>query len=162
VIVGPLSRAFYLAGSSFVLLIAAALGLLAATGVSLRDATLGVRQLARGAMREVGQLLRVSAARLRMRLAARSESRAESHREEEREGIGEPRRAPRPVPRVTPPRRAKAGEPEVVEHRVVAPAPLRQEPLPFADGPARVRTSCPILTCSRADPSRARTSIATR
>ena len=45
-VVGPLSRAFYLAGSSFVLLIAAALGLLAATGVSLRDATQGARQLA--------------------------------------------------------------------------------------------------------------------
>ena len=133
-IAGPLARAFYLAGSSFVLLIAAALGLLAATGVSLRDATLGVRQLARGAMREVGQLVRVSAARLRMRLAARAESRAASHPGEEQEGADEPRRAPRPAPRVTPPRRAKAGEPEVVEHRVVAPAPLRQEALPFADG----------------------------
>jgi len=58
-VVGPLSRAFYLAGSSFVLLIAAALGLLAATGVSLRDASQGARQLARGATRELGQLVRV-------------------------------------------------------------------------------------------------------
>ncbi len=132
-VVGPLSRAFYLAGSSFVLLIAAALGLLAATGVSLRDATHGARQLARGATRELGQLVRVSAARLRMRLEGRAERRAASLGEAEVEADAS-RRAPRPAPRVTPPRRAKLGEPEVVEHRVVVPAPLRQEPLPFADG----------------------------
>jgi S-DNA-T family DNA segregation ATPase FtsK/SpoIIIE len=134
-VVGPLSRAFYLAGTSFVLLIAAALGLLAATGVSLRDASQGARQLVRGATRELGQLLRVSWARLRMRLAERAELRAAAFdEEEEEEGSEEPRKTPRPAPRVTPPRKAKAGEPEVVEHRVIAPAPLRQEPLPFADG----------------------------
>jgi S-DNA-T family DNA segregation ATPase FtsK/SpoIIIE len=132
-VVGPLSRAFYLAGSSFVLLIAAALGLLAATGVSLRDASQGLRQLVRGATRELGQLARVSLARLRMRLAERSEQRALAHEEEQEEDSDEPRRAARPAPRVTPPRKLKAGEPEVVEHRVIAPAPLRQEALPFAD-----------------------------
>lgn len=131
-VVGPLSRAFYLAGSSLVLLIALALGLLAATGVSLRDATQGARQLARGSSRELGQLARVSWARLRMRLAERADARAE-RTDDEHEASDEPRRAARPAPRVTPPRRAKATEPEVVEHRVVAPAPLRQEALPFAD-----------------------------
>jgi len=132
-VVGPLSRAFYLAGSSLVLLIAVALGLLAATGVSLRDASQGVRQLVRGASRELGQLVRVSGARLRMRLAERAEARATAHDEVEAEP-DENRRVARPAPRVTQPRKVKAGEPEVVEHRVVAPAPLRQEPLPFADG----------------------------
>jgi S-DNA-T family DNA segregation ATPase FtsK/SpoIIIE len=131
-VVGPLSRAFYLAGSSLVLLIALALGLLAATGVSLRDATQGVRQLLRGAARELGQLARVSSARVRMRLAERAERRAAEHDEVEAEP-DETRRAPRPAPRLTPPRKTKPGEPEVVEHRVVTPAPLRQEPLPFAD-----------------------------
>jgi S-DNA-T family DNA segregation ATPase FtsK/SpoIIIE len=131
-VVGPLSRAFYLAGSSFVLLIAVALGLLAATGVSLRDATQGVRQLVRGGTRELGQLVRVTSARLRMRLAERAEIRAAGHDEVATEP-DETRRVPRPAPRVTQPRKAKAGEPEVVEHRVVAPAPLRQEPLPFAN-----------------------------
>ncbi len=135
-VVGPLSRAFYLAGTSFVLLIAAALGLLAATGVSLRDASQGARQLARGATRELGQLLRVSLARVRMRIAERAESRAAAFEEAEEEegGSDEPRKAPRQAPRVSPPRKLKSGEPEVVEHRVIAPAPLRQEPLPFADG----------------------------
>ena len=133
-VVGPLSRAFYLAGSSFVLAIAAALGLLAATGVSLRDATQGARSLARGATRGLGQRARVGMARLRMRLAERAETRAASLGSQGEAGADEPRRLPRPAPRVTPLRRTKAGEPEVVEHRVVAPAPLRQEPLPFADG----------------------------
>ncbi|MEX2208792.1 MAG: DNA translocase FtsK 4TM domain-containing protein [Myxococcota bacterium] len=133
-VVGPLSRAFYLAGTSFVLLIGAALGLLAATGVSLRDASQGARQLVRGATRELGQVARVSWARLRMRLAQRAELRAAAFDEEEEAGSAEPRKLPRPAPRVTPPRKTKAGEPEVVEHRVTAPAPLRQEPLPFADG----------------------------
>jgi len=132
-VVGPLSRAFYLAGSSLVLAIALALGLLAATGVSLRDATQGARQLARNASRELGQLARVSLARLRMRLAERAEARAEQVDDEADVASDEPRRASRPAPRVTPPRKAKATEPEVVEHRVIAPAPLRQEALPFAD-----------------------------
>jgi S-DNA-T family DNA segregation ATPase FtsK/SpoIIIE len=130
-VVGPLSRAFYLAGSTLVLAIALALGLLAATGVSLRDATQGARQLARGSSRELGQLVRVSWARLRMRLAERADARAEQDGEEP--AADEPRRTSRPAPRVTPPRKAKATEPEVVEHRVVAPTPLRQEALPFAD-----------------------------
>ena len=133
-VVGPLSRAFYLAGSSFVLLITAALGLLAATGVSLRDASQGVRGLLRSGTRELGQLVRVSIARLRMRLAERAEHRALAQEEEGEAAEDEPRRAPRPVPRVSQPRKARAGEPEVVEHRVAAPTPLRQESLPFADG----------------------------
>jgi S-DNA-T family DNA segregation ATPase FtsK/SpoIIIE len=131
-VVGPLARAFYLAGSSLVLLIALALGLLAATGVSLRDATEGARQLLRDASRELGQFARVSVARLRMRRAERAEARVGG--EEAEEETDQPRRASRPAPRVTPPRKTKATEPEVVEHRVVTPAPLRQEPLPFADG----------------------------
>ena len=132
VVVGPLSRAFYLAGSSFVLLIAIALGLLAATGVSLRDATQGVRQLAHEATRELRQFVRVSTARLRRRLAQRAEERAVEHGEAG-SVADETRKAPRPAPRLSPPRKARPGEPEVVEHRVVAPAPLRQEPLPFAN-----------------------------
>jgi S-DNA-T family DNA segregation ATPase FtsK/SpoIIIE len=140
-VVGPLAQAFYLAGSSLVLLIALALGLLAATGGSLRDATEGLRELARDASREAGQFMRVSFARLRMRLAARAEERAEARADEaaadeEEEGTesGESRRAARPMPRVSPPRKLRNSEPEVVEHRVVTPTPLRQEPLPFADG----------------------------
>jgi S-DNA-T family DNA segregation ATPase FtsK/SpoIIIE len=69
-----------------------------------------------------------------MRIAERAELRAATREEEEDEEADGPRKSPRPAPRVTPPRKAKAGEPEVVEHRVIAPAPLRQEPLPFADG----------------------------
>ena len=132
-VVGPLSRALYLAGSSFVLLITGALGLLAATGISLRDATHEARQLARAATRELGQLVRVNGARIRRRLAERAEARA-AERDEPEPEEAEARKAPRPALRLTPPRKAKAGEPEVVEHRVAAPAPLRQEALPFADG----------------------------
>jgi len=135
-VVGPLARAFYLAGSSLVLLIALALGLLAATGVSLRDATQGARQLARDSVRELRQLARVRIARLRMRLAERAQARASEHDQAEtatETGDDARPRAPRSAPRVTPPRKGKASEPEVVEHRVAAAAPLRQETLPFAD-----------------------------
>jgi S-DNA-T family DNA segregation ATPase FtsK/SpoIIIE len=133
-LVEPLARAFYLAGSSFVLLIALALGLLAATGVSLRDASQSARSLTRAASRELGQHARVGWARLRMRIAERAEARA-LEREAAEEEPEEPAAAARPAPRISPPRRARpTSEPEVVEHRVVAPAPLRQEALPFADG----------------------------
>jgi S-DNA-T family DNA segregation ATPase FtsK/SpoIIIE len=133
-LVDPLARAFYLAGSSFVLLIALALGLLAATGVSLRDASGSARGLARAASRELGQQVRVGWARLRMRIAERAEARA-LEREEAADEREDSASAARPAPRVSPPRKPKpTSEPEVVEHRVVAPAPLRQEALPFADG----------------------------
>ncbi len=143
-IVGPLSRAFYLAGSSLILWIAAALGLLAATGVSLRDATQGARQLVRRAAREFGQLARVSGVRLRRRLAARAEARG-AEREEADPPTPGTRQSQRAAPRLTPSRRVKAGEPEVVEYRVAAPAPLRQEPLPFADGRAEGPYKLPDL-----------------
>jgi S-DNA-T family DNA segregation ATPase FtsK/SpoIIIE len=137
-IVAPLARAFYLAGSTFILLIGLALGLLAATGVSLRDATQSARAVLRGASRELGQQVRVGWARLRMRLEERAEARAlerEERADHRDDAIADAGATPRPSPRVSPPRKQKpASEPEVVEHRVVAPAPLRQEALPFADG----------------------------
>ena len=80
--------------------------------------------------------------RFRRWLAARSDARAEARAEatEARRGADAPAEAtthaeaPRATPRVSPPRKPKSSEPEVVEHRVVASTPLRQEVLPFADG----------------------------
>jgi DNA segregation ATPase FtsK/SpoIIIE, S-DNA-T family len=142
VVVSPLVRAFYLTGSSFLLLIALALGLIAGTGMSLRDGLATVRRGARALGRELGQLLRVSFARLRRsleaRAAAREDARVEAEllaREQADADEETPREAgaePRPA-RVTPARRPKTGEPEVVEHRVVSTPPLRQESLPFAN-----------------------------
>jgi DNA segregation ATPase FtsK/SpoIIIE, S-DNA-T family len=139
-VVAPLSHAFYLAGSSLVLLIALALGLMAGTGVSLRDSAGAARRGSRNLSRELGQALRVGTVRFRRWLAARSDARAEAaevRRAEAAEASAatdEHAEAPRATPRVSPPRKPKSTEPEVVEHRVVAAAPLRQEALPFADG----------------------------
>ncbi len=139
-VVAPLSHAFYLAGSSLVLLIALALGLMAGTGVSLRDGAGAVRRGSRNLSRELGQALRVGTVRFRRWLAARSDARAEAaearraEAEEAPAGSDEHAAPPRATPRVSPPRKPKSTEPEVVEHRVVAAAPLRQEALPFADG----------------------------
>ncbi|HTO55134.1 MAG TPA: DNA translocase FtsK 4TM domain-containing protein [Myxococcota bacterium] len=139
-VVAPLARAFYLTGTSFLLVIALALGLIAGTGMSLRDGGATLRRGARALGRELGQLVRVSFARLRRSLEARAAAREDARVEAELAARDEPEaeaghaagHEPRP-PRVTPPRRPKSGEPEVVEHRVPAPAPLRQESLPFAN-----------------------------
>jgi S-DNA-T family DNA segregation ATPase FtsK/SpoIIIE len=133
-VVTPLARAFYLAGSSLLLSITLALGLLAGTGVSLRDATGVVRRTARDWSREVGQFARVHFARLHEQLeerAATARERAAEASESDAAGSESPR--PRAVPRISPARKAKSGEPEVVEHRVMTPPPLRQEALPLTD-----------------------------
>ncbi|MFI5316782.1 MAG: DNA translocase FtsK [Myxococcota bacterium] len=133
----PLARAFYLTGSLFVLAIALALGLIAGTGMSLRDGLGALRRGARALARELGQAARVSIARLRRSREARAQAREEEADEAVTAGAtrdaagGDPSRAR--IPRVSPPRRAKATEPEVVEHRVLAQTPLRQESLPFSD-----------------------------
>ena len=148
-VVRPLVAAFYLTGSILVLAIALALGTIAGTGMSLRDGLLAARRAARGGARELGQWARVSLARLRRSLAERAEARAVARDEEETAAAeadsGEPSHEGEPAqrtPRVSPPRRAKATEPEVVEHKVATPAPLRQESLPFAnargEGPYKV------------------------
>jgi DNA segregation ATPase FtsK/SpoIIIE, S-DNA-T family len=148
-VVRPLVGAFYFTGSILVLLIALALGTIAGTGMSLRDGLATVRRGARGLARGFGQWARVSLVRLRRSLAERAEERAAAREEEvdaEEAGAADVEaeareETPRP-PRVTPPRRAKATEPEVVEHKVVTPTPLRQESLPFAnargEGPYKV------------------------
>jgi S-DNA-T family DNA segregation ATPase FtsK/SpoIIIE len=141
VVVVPLAGAFYLTGSSFVLAIALALGLIAGTGMSLRDGVGALRRGVRGVARELGQLARVSFARLQRsfeeRAAARVEARElEAGGEAENAGAADAEQgdsARARVPRVSPPRRPKSAEPEVVEHRVVAQTPLRQESLPFAN-----------------------------
>jgi len=137
-VVIPLASAFYLTGSVLVLAIALALGLIAGTGMSLRDGVGALRRAARGIARELGQAARVSLARLRRSLEERAAARAEAREEEPRdeapgESQGEEHGERVRVPRVSPPRRAKSTEPEVVEHRVVAQTPLRQESLPFAN-----------------------------
>jgi len=143
VVVAPLTHAFYLAGSSLVLAIALALGIMAGTGLSLRDTAAAGRRGARGLSRELGQALRVGTVRFRRWLAARSDARAEARAEAEEARRVEPNapaeaaaqgEAPRASPRVSPPRKPKSGEPEVVEHRVTPSTPMRQEVLPFADG----------------------------
>ena len=99
-----------------------------------------MRRGSRNLSRELGQALRVGTVRFRRWLAARSDARAEAaearraEAEEAPAGSDEHAAPPRATPRVSPPRKPKSTEPEVVEHRVVAAAPLRQEALPFADG----------------------------
>ena len=138
-VVVPLAGAFYLTGSALVLAIALALGLIAGTGMSLRDGIGALRRGLRGAARELGQLARVSFARVRRsfdeRAAARMEARESAAQAEAEAGAGADgeQREPARAPRVSPPRRPKSSEPEVVEHRVVAQTPLRQESLPFAN-----------------------------
>ncbi len=137
-VVVPLAGAFYLTGSWLVLVIAFALGLIAGTGMSLRDGVGALRRGAREMARALGQLARVSFARLQRSFEERASARQEARELEAAPDAaadaarGEVARAR--VPRVSPPpRRPKATEPEVVEHRVVAQTPLRQESLPFAD-----------------------------
>jgi S-DNA-T family DNA segregation ATPase FtsK/SpoIIIE len=136
-VVAPLSHAFYLAGSSLVLAIALALGLMAGTGLSLRDSlrrTAGSRSLSRKVARRCASEPCASGAGWR-RAPTRGRRRPKLGAPNRSGGAGPcvTRRPPR-QPRVSPPRKAKSTEPEVVEHRVVAAAPLRQEALPFADG----------------------------
>ncbi|HTO70938.1 MAG TPA: DNA translocase FtsK 4TM domain-containing protein [Myxococcota bacterium] len=138
IVAAPLVGAFYWTGAVLVLGIALALGVLAGTGLSLRDATSSTRRLLRTAAREVGQSARVGWARLRRELAERAAAREEEAAAalvDEAEAEGERDEAPAPprTPRVTPARRAKSTEPEVVEHKVQTPTPLRQESLPFAN-----------------------------
>ncbi len=127
VIVDGLAALFYLAGTSVLVGITALLSLLVATGISLRQAGAAGQRAVRATLASLGQLVVVSAVRLRRRRerAALARSLAvEATRES-------------PEPRRVLPRRSPAGEPEVVEHRAGAQRPLRQQPLPFAgDAPS--------------------------
>src|SRR5262245_28677885 len=111
-VVAPLCHAFYLAGSSLVLAIALALGLMAGTGLSLRDGASAARRGSRSLSRELAQALRVGTVRFRRWLAARADARAEeaearrAAEAEARAGAAAPEErseAPRATPRVSPP-----------------------------------------------------------
>ena len=126
-VVGGLERALYLPGSALVLLAACSLGLLVATGGSLRDGLERVQRGARRLGRGIEQFGRVSWARARMRWA-----RAKQSREEQAAPRGEaaapPARRPPARGRRAPASRAA---PEVVEHRVSSVRAQRQEELPL-------------------------------
>jgi S-DNA-T family DNA segregation ATPase FtsK/SpoIIIE len=119
-VVGALEALFYLPGTAFLLAIALCIGLLLATGLSLRDGALritrGLRRLWRGLSRR--------AVVLAVRIQRRWQQRARPV------AIAKDATVLRPVPR----RKGENGEPEVVNHRVEAPRPARQESLPFGEG----------------------------
>jgi S-DNA-T family DNA segregation ATPase FtsK/SpoIIIE len=127
VLVQGFETLLYLPGTAFLLSIGLVLGLLLATGMSVRD---GASRVAR-VLARVGQALSRRAVVLVARLRRRWEQRKQSvtiARDVSVEQI-----------RVR--RKAEAVEPEVVDHRVEAPRPARQESLPFGEadrGPFRV------------------------
>ncbi len=110
----------YLPGTAFLLSIGLFVGLLLATGMSLRDGTLRV---ARGLAR-IGQGLSRRAVVLAARLRRRWQQRARA--------VTISREVPAEQSRAR--RKAEPVEPEVVNHRVEAPRPARQESLPFGEG----------------------------
>ena len=143
-VVAPLSHAFYLAGSSLVL--ADRAGARADGG----DRRLAARQR-RAPRGEARAACRASSARrcasarcasgagwrrARTRARRRAEDGGGSRSGREAPAAAEAHADGRRARRRGSRRRArpKSTEPEVVEHRVVAAAPLRQEALPFADG----------------------------
>jgi S-DNA-T family DNA segregation ATPase FtsK/SpoIIIE len=131
-LVGALERAFYLAGTSLIVLMAALTSLLVATGATLRDTADWTRRSLRRFGREMGQLMVVSWVRTRRRLArAVAERRREPLSAAPRVGRSSVARAPT--------------EPEVVEHRVEASPPARQQALPFADSGPRAPFELPSL-----------------
>ncbi len=123
-IVTALSGAFYLAGTSVIVMITALLALLLATGVSLRAVGSVMRRAARALVWQAGQLAVVTAVRLRRRIRRIAIARSVAR---------ETTQEPSPLtPRRVLPRRGIAGEPEVVEHRPSAERAPRQQTLPFA------------------------------
>ena len=122
-LVDGLSGAVYLAGTHLVLAVALVLSLLAATGLSIRDALAGVRRAGQALARGGSQLLVVGWVRLRRRV-----ERALTARREARSGEPASLEPEREVPAA---RRRNGGEPEVVEHHVAPSRPARQQPLPF-------------------------------
>jgi S-DNA-T family DNA segregation ATPase FtsK/SpoIIIE len=140
--VRSLSRALHLPGTTLVLAIAFLLGLLVATGGSLRDALAWTRPALRSAARLAAQLARVTLARAQRRWELWSQDRelVRGERESAAPGPAGERELPAPElrPMEFPRRRPKAAaEPEVVEHRVAVSRPQRQELLPFADSAGR-------------------------
>lgn len=123
-LVGALEGAFYLAGTHLLLAVTLVLSLLAATGVSIRDAGHGLRRIGQALARGGSQLLVVGWVRLRRRaeraLTARRAARAASA-----EG------RPEPLREIPPLKRRSVDEPEVVEHHAEPSRPARQQPLPF-------------------------------
>jgi len=138
--VRALSRALYLPGTLLVVAIGFLLGLLIATGGSLRDALAWAGPALRSSARLLGQLARVSLARARHRWEDWSERRETRRSERDDPELGAEHALPPEAPRLldVPRKRAKpASEPEVVEHRVAQTRPQRQEVLPFADAAGR-------------------------
>jgi S-DNA-T family DNA segregation ATPase FtsK/SpoIIIE len=120
VLVQGFETLLYLPGTAFLLSIGLLLGLLLATGMSVRDGTSRVARV----LSRVGQALSRRAVVLAVRLRRRWQQRKRSvtiARDVSVEQI-----------RVR--RKAEAVEPEVVDHRVEAPRPARQESLPFGEG----------------------------
>jgi S-DNA-T family DNA segregation ATPase FtsK/SpoIIIE len=120
ILVHAFETLLYLPGTAFLLSIGLFVGLLLATGMSLRD---GVLRVARGLTRAGQAFSRravVMVARLRRRWQQRTRAVTIS-----REVSTE---------RIRARRKADAVEPEVVDHRVEAPRPARQESLPFGEG----------------------------
>jgi S-DNA-T family DNA segregation ATPase FtsK/SpoIIIE len=127
VIVRGLESGVYLPGTALLLAIAFAVALLAATGMSLRD---GVQRSV-SSLQQLGTAVSRRGVVLLVRLRRRWERRPRRVRVET------------PMAPAIPPRRSsksESREPEVVEHRVEAPRPARQEALPFAGarGPFRI------------------------
>jgi S-DNA-T family DNA segregation ATPase FtsK/SpoIIIE len=123
-LVGVLEGAFYPAGSGLVLAIVLATSLLVATDISIREVGGWLRRSARALGRQTTQALVVTWARARHRRRTLIAER--SHAVEGGAGAGA-----EPVLRRLVGGRSPSAEPEVVEHRVAAPRPARQEPLPF-------------------------------
>jgi S-DNA-T family DNA segregation ATPase FtsK/SpoIIIE len=120
-LVGGLSALFHLPGTALLLSIALCVALLVATGGSLRDAGGRIVSALARAGRVVSQRSVVFAVRLRRRWA-----RTVQEREKARQIVA--------VERAPGPKRVRPSEPEVVEHRVEAPRPARQESLPLDEG----------------------------
>jgi S-DNA-T family DNA segregation ATPase FtsK/SpoIIIE len=134
--VDGLSSALYLPGTAVVLAIALCTSFLVASGLSVRDASATLRALGLRVGRIVGQSAVVAAVRTRRRLSRIVEQRRERGARREPEP---PRAGVRP--RV---RKRGASEPEVVEHRVEAPAPARQASL-FPKGSGSAAFELPDL-----------------
>jgi S-DNA-T family DNA segregation ATPase FtsK/SpoIIIE len=127
VIVRGLESGVYLPGTALLLAIAFAVGLLAATGMSLRD----------GVQRSVSSLQRLATVASRRGVVLWVRLRRRWERRPRRVRVETPA-TPTERPRRS--SKSEGREPEVVEHRVEAPRPARQESLPFAGarGPFRI------------------------
>ncbi|MEE8556426.1 MAG: DNA translocase FtsK 4TM domain-containing protein [Myxococcota bacterium] len=120
VLVGGLAALVYLPGTALLLTIAFCVALLVATGGSVRNA--GFRGIRSGA--RLGRALTSRAVVLAVRLRRRWEKSAQE-REKTRRIVDLERSPTAKVP---------SSEPEVVEHRVEAPRPVRQASLPLYEG----------------------------